>query len=431
MNSLRPLKHITPAKGWINDPNGFSYFRGKFHIFCQHYPYKTVWGPMHWLHFESEDLLHWKEVGIALKPDQPYDKELGCFSGSAIEKDGKLYVIYTAALDGNQRQCVAISEDGYSFKKYEGNPVIDDRHLPEGYSVSDFRDPKVVEKDGRYYVLCVSRHEDGHSAILLFESQDLLSYRFVGVVKRFYNCTKRGMVECPDIFFEGDRCALIYSLQNPKPEGDKFQNAFPVAYQIGSLDFKTGEFTPLGEEKELDLGFSCYATQTLSHQNKHYIISWESSWGNNYPTAEEGYVGQLSLVKEIHIEGDRLVMNFLSGSGQKKFNVRLEKERASLFINNIGIEFDKKSRKVCVSRRNMDVDIVDDENNPIDERYFYLKDMESIDIEYVYDRSCVELSFQNGDVFFSMLNIKKDIPSDEVIVTDGCIIESCHDEAIK
>ena len=75
--------------------------------------------------------------------------------------------------------------------------------------------------------------------------------------------------------------------------------------------------------------------------------------------------------------------------------------------------------------------IVDDDNNPIDERYFYLKDMESIDIEYVYDRSCVELSFQNGDVFFSMLNIKKNIPSDEVIVTDGCIIESCHDEAIK
>ena len=90
----RPLFHLTPYVGWMNDPNGFCFYQGAYHLFYQYYPYDTVWGPMHWGHAVSEDLLHWEELPIALYPDQPYESGQGCFSGSAVEKDGRLAFDY-------------------------------------------------------------------------------------------------------------------------------------------------------------------------------------------------------------------------------------------------------------------------------------------------------------------------------------------------
>ena len=423
MTDYRPLHHIAPAKGWINDPNGFIHFKGQYHLYCQHNPKDVVWGPMHWLHFQSKDLIHWEEKGIALKPDQPCDLELGDFSGSAIEKDGRMYIIYTSAIDGRQTQSIAVSEDGHHFTKFEGNPVIDEKTLPSGYMIADFRDPKVFLKGGTYYVMCASRHEDGHSSILLFSSLDLFSYQFVGVLKDFHNCEKRGMIECPDILFDGDRCALIYSLQNPKQEGDKFQNRFAVAYQIGKLDLENGRFIPEGEEHELDHGFSCYATQTISENGKHYIVYWEASWGNNHPMAKEGYAGQLSLIKEVRFEGDRLTMHFLPGTDKKHLDVQLVEDVASLKINNIELIFDKPSNKVTLTRKDMDEAIVDDDGNVVEERHFYLSDVQQIKIDYSYDRSCVELSFNDGEVFCSLLNFKKETGPDARIVAEGCVIK--------
>ena len=87
--------HLQPERGWINDPNGLCYFQGKYHAFFQHNPKAPVWDTMHWGHAVSEDLLHWEELPIALYPDQPYESGQGCFSGSAVEKDGRLYLFYT------------------------------------------------------------------------------------------------------------------------------------------------------------------------------------------------------------------------------------------------------------------------------------------------------------------------------------------------
>ena len=83
--------HVMAKAGWINDPNGFSYFKGYYHIFYQYYPYGSDWGPMHWGHARSKDLVHWETLPIALEPTI----EDGCFSGSAVEYDGKLWLIYT------------------------------------------------------------------------------------------------------------------------------------------------------------------------------------------------------------------------------------------------------------------------------------------------------------------------------------------------
>ena len=92
----RPAFHVSPYVGWMNDPNGFSYYQGEYHLFYQYYPYDTHWNSMHWGHVVSKDLLHWKHLPAALAPDEDYDK-IGCFSGSAIElEDGRQLLLYTA-----------------------------------------------------------------------------------------------------------------------------------------------------------------------------------------------------------------------------------------------------------------------------------------------------------------------------------------------
>lgn len=87
--------HLKSPANWINDPNGFIYYKGKYHLFYQHFPYAPIWGTMHWGHAVSEDLVHWEHKKIALFPTKSYDRN-GVFSGSAIEKDEKLYFYYSA-----------------------------------------------------------------------------------------------------------------------------------------------------------------------------------------------------------------------------------------------------------------------------------------------------------------------------------------------
>ncbi|MCM1146005.1 MAG: glycoside hydrolase family 32 protein, partial [Lachnoclostridium sp.] len=155
----RPAFHLSSRVGWMNDPNGFSYYNGEYHLFYQYHPYNSHWGPMHWGHAVSKDLLHWKYLPAALAPDADYDRD-GCFSGSALTlPDGRHLLLYTGVSketqpDGSmrdvQRQCIAIG-DGTDYEKYALNPVIDEKSLPENGSKYDFRDPKIWRKaDGSY-----------------------------------------------------------------------------------------------------------------------------------------------------------------------------------------------------------------------------------------------------------------------------------------
>ena len=91
----KPKLHLTSERNWMNDPNGLIYYKGKYHAFYQHFPYATQWGTMHWGHAVSDDMVNWTYEPIALFPSKPYDKN-GCFSGSAIEVDGDLYLYYTS-----------------------------------------------------------------------------------------------------------------------------------------------------------------------------------------------------------------------------------------------------------------------------------------------------------------------------------------------
>jgi len=117
--------HLEPRKGWMNDPNGLVFFRGRYHAFFQHNPHAPAWDTMHWGHAVSDDLLHWEELPIALAPDQWYEDDGGCWSGSAVVLDDRLYLFYTGvSAELGQAQCVAWSDDGLRFHKYANNPVI-------------------------------------------------------------------------------------------------------------------------------------------------------------------------------------------------------------------------------------------------------------------------------------------------------------------
>ena len=96
----KPLFHVSAPTGWINDPNGFSFYDGQIHLFYQYHPYNREWGPMHWGHSVTCDMIHWEQLPAALAPDEEYDKA-GCFSGSAIEADGKHVLVYTGVTRKN------------------------------------------------------------------------------------------------------------------------------------------------------------------------------------------------------------------------------------------------------------------------------------------------------------------------------------------
>ena len=340
--SYRPRYHASVPFGWANDPNGTIYFKGRAHLFYQHYPHKPEWGPMHWNHVTTRDFIRWEQRGVALYPDQPYELVCGCCSGSTIEKDGRLYLMYTAAQPMMQRQCMAVSEDGDRFEKYPGNPIMTAEMLsPEIYE-EDFRDPRMFRRGDAYYLIAGIRYLDGgcraepapirqrettnprqpdpkHKKegwgnLCLLKSDDLFRWTYVGHLLRpqpelsddFYRLD--GVYECPD-YFVADSGAevLLTSPQNLPRSGNLYQNIHSGLYMLGSLDFETGRFD-VRTVGEVDSGFDFYAAQTLRTPDGRIImIAWKEMWDRSYPSRDEEWVGTYTLPRELTVEGDRLI----------------------------------------------------------------------------------------------------------------------------
>ena len=203
--------HLKAPENWINDPNGFIYYKGNYHLFYQHFPYAPMWGTMHWGHAVSRDLVHWTHEKIALFPTKSYDRN-GVFSGSAIEKDGKMYLYYTAnrylkeqdenvhLADGEceESQAMILSEDGFHFDNWNGKrqiiPVIHDDEIADSM---DTRDPKVWEENGVYYMILGSTYKHEIGRVILYSSKDRENWSYLS------QCRMKNygyMIECPDMF---------------------------------------------------------------------------------------------------------------------------------------------------------------------------------------------------------------------------------------
>ena len=307
----RPLFHLTPLVGWMNDPNGFCFYQGQYHLFYQYHPFSRRWGPMHWGHVVSSDLLHWTYLPCALAPDTEADAG-GCFSGSAVEMpDGRLMLCYTGVQPAStfrretQAQCIAVG-DGTDFEKSLLNPVVRHAHLPQGYNEFDFRDPHIwLEKDGTYRMVVANLHEERKGAIVLLESRDGLDWRFTGEIDA--SCGEYGrMWECPD-FFELDGSQVLLVSPQEMHAREEFHAGFVTVAILGVFDEKDCRF----ERKYIqpvDHGLNYYASQTVAAPDGRRIMI---GWMDNWETCKEAprrhpWYGQMSVPRELFIRGNRI-----------------------------------------------------------------------------------------------------------------------------
>lgn len=312
----RPLFHATGQVGWINDPNGFSRYKDKYHLFYQYHPYTTHWGPMHWGHSVSKDLIKWEFLPCALAPDREYDKD-GCFSGSAITlEDGRQLLMYTSVIrkeDANgetrdyQQQCVAIG-DGIDYEKVSQNPVISTDMIPEGNDVHDFRDPKIIKDKDKYYCFAINRHADGSGQILVYESKDAINWSFNRVLDRSKNEVGK-IWECPDYFTLADKKVLIVSPQEVEGDGANvyagFNNFFLVGEGKEFLEFDRKTVQPI------DFGTDFYAAQTIETEDgRRVMIAWMQNWETcNYGNDKQSYYGMMTLPRELTLDGYHVLQN--------------------------------------------------------------------------------------------------------------------------
>lgn len=316
-NRYRLGYHISSKGGWINDPNGFCYYKGYYHIFYQYHPYSSEWGPMHWGHSRSRDLIHWETLPIALAPDSSEDED-GCFSGSAIVKDDIMYLIYTGHHyygDNDpehfwQNQNLAYSTDGINFTKYENNPIISS--APEDSS-HHFRDPKVWQIDELFYMVIGSQDKDGLGRAITYQSKNLKDWTYLGEMAKSKSIVEEGfMWECPDFFplKDGEETfdVLLLSPQGILEQEEKFLNLFQTGYFLGQYNQMENSYVH-SDFKELDYGHDFYATQTtLSPDGRRIVLGWMDMWESEFPEREDGWAGALTLPRELELKNKRVIM---------------------------------------------------------------------------------------------------------------------------
>ncbi len=303
----RPQVHFSPKEKWVNDPNGMVYFNGIYHLFFQYFPDSTVWGPMHWGHATSKDLIHWKQQPIALYPDS-----LGyIFSGSAVVdyhntsgfgKKGQapLVAIFThhdpkgekEKRNDFQNQSIAYSnDDGKTWIKYAGNPVL------KNPGIRDFRDPKVMwYEPGKKWIMTLATSD----RVTFYSSPDLKIWTRESDFGNDVGAHGGGW-ECPDLFTLAANGKKVWVLiANLNPGGPNKGSG--TQYFLG--DFDGNKFTPYSTKtKWLDYGPDDYAGITWSNTGDRKIfIGWMSNWiyANLVPSVK--WRNAMTVPRELHIQ---------------------------------------------------------------------------------------------------------------------------------
>ncbi|XP_037032900.1 levanase-like [Bradysia coprophila] len=293
--------HYSLPSGWLNDPNGLIFHGGVYHLFYQNYPYNKLWGPMHWGHAVSTDLIHWETLPVAIKPEDDGDIFSGCcvvdnknvtgFSKNGIEP---LVALFTLSKNGYQSQAMAYSYDnGVSFTRYDWNPVI------ENPSLVDFRDPNVIERNGIYYMAVAA-----NDRIIFYSSTDLLSWTKLSEFGASPSQgDKSGVWECPAIVALTDENGTEYHVLIVSENGDAAGSV--MQYFIGRFDGSyfvnlNGAATTLW----LDHGPDNYAAVPF-HNDPHgrvILIGWMSNWlyAQEIPTST--WRGQMTIPRALGLK---------------------------------------------------------------------------------------------------------------------------------
>lgn len=312
--------HLMPPDGWLNDPNGLCQFHGEYHVFFQYSPGEPEGGLKYWGHYISKDLLRWEYAGIALSPEEEFEKR-GVYSGSVLIQDGEMHLFYTGNVkltgdynyitNGRQGNTILVSsKDGRKFGKKE--LLMTNTDYPEDLTCH-VRDPKVVSgasigiADGQNYMLLGARTLDDEGEILLYRSANLKKWELANVL--LADRPFGYMWECPDAFMLEDKKILSFSPQGVERDGIDYANLYQAGYYFldGSFDGKYH----LHDFKEWDRGFDFYAPQTFEDEKgRRLLIGWigmpdEPQQYN--PTVEYGWQNALTVPREVFLQNNKVM----------------------------------------------------------------------------------------------------------------------------
>ncbi|KEI53799.1 sucrose-6-phosphate hydrolase [Enterococcus faecium] len=300
--------HIEPRTGLLNDPNGFSFFNGKYNLFYQNWPFGAAHGLKEWIHTESDDLVHFYVTGAELRPDTEHDSH-GAYSGSAYEVDGKLFLFYT----GNVRdkkwirdtlQIGAWMDKDHNITKCE-NILI---HKPADVT-EHFRDPQIFNYKGQLYTIVGAQNLEKSGFIKVYKATDnnVETWEEVGNLD-FGSTGSEYMIECPNLLFVDEKPVIIYCPQGLDKSELNYDNIYPNTFKIcQSFDTENIKLVGASEIQNLDYGFEAYATQGFNTPDgRTLIVSWIGLPDIDYPTDKYDYQGAMSLVKELSIKDGKL-----------------------------------------------------------------------------------------------------------------------------
>lgn len=309
-----PKFHIASNGGWINDPNGLCYYKGRWHVFYQLHPYSTEWGPMHWGHVSSADMVTWRREPVAMAPSLEQEKN-GVFSGSAvIGDDGKLRFYYTGHRWANgkdntggewQVQLMAVPDDDELKHLTKLGMIID---CPREKVHWHFRDPKVWKTGDTWYMIHGVSSAEQRGQMWLYTSQDMVEWTFKTVLFQHPD-PDVFMLECPDFFPLKDKngnekWVLCFSAMGSEPNGFMNRNTNNAGYMIGTWE-PGGEFKPETEYRLLDWGQNYYAPQSFDTEDGRRIMyGWMSPFAYTYAMSSDGWCGQLTLPREVFLGED-------------------------------------------------------------------------------------------------------------------------------
>ena len=338
----RPQFHFSPPAHWMNDPNGMVFYKGEYHLFYQHYPDSTVWGPMHWGHAISKDLVHWQNLPIALYPDSIGD----IFSGSVVvdtyntagfEKGDEkaLVAIFTyhnmamekAGKNNFQTQGIAYSNDkGRTWIKYSDNPVI------KNPGVKDFRDPKVSwHEQTKNWVLTLAAGNE----IQFYTSKNLKEWTLSGKFGSDEG-SHGGVWECPDLFemrindrFE-KKWVLLVSIGDGAVNGGS-----GTQYFIGSFDGKTFKNDNTKETiLWVDYGTDNYAGVTWGNTNKFLFLGWMSNWQYAQKVPTSTWRSAMTIPRELRLQKTKEGIHLFSNPVKEIQTLRSTKLPVDIKSNN-------------------------------------------------------------------------------------------------